>query len=318
LFNEGTGTYWSAGVGTGSTALGYIPEVAWNESGSVTGGSGLWSTGGGASVIYAKPSWQAAIGVPSGNHRYTPDVALSGGSHDGYLVVSQGSLMAVGGTSASSPAFAGLMALLVQKAGHRQGNANVGLYALGASQYGAGGAAVFHDVVAGGNTVPGQAGFTAGTGYDPATGLGSVNAPLWFANWGGTISMSPSGSVGLFPGGSLPLTATVAGIDGGATWSVSPSSGATVTVGGSTATATFTATAAGTYTVTAKVADFPAHNANLQVVVHANLSGDAALGGKDILEVLGHWGANSSAFDVTGDGLVDDADLTAVETKLGW
>ena len=83
--------------------------------------------------------------------------------------------------------------------------------------------------------------------------------------------------------------------------------------------ATFLATATGTYTVTAKVADYPARNATLQVAVHANLTGSGTtFGGKDVLEVLGHWGANGSAFDVTGDGLVNDADLTAVETKLGW
>src|ERR1019366_2993591 len=41
-----------------ASAKSYIPEQAWNESGSVPGGSGLWSSGGGASIIYAKPSWQ--------------------------------------------------------------------------------------------------------------------------------------------------------------------------------------------------------------------------------------------------------------------
>jgi pseudomonalisin len=321
LFNEGSGTYWATTTVTGAAgaALGYIPEVAWNESASVTGGDGLWASGGGASVIYPKPSWQAATGVPGGDHRYTPDISLASGSHDGYLIVSQGSLAAVGGTSAASPAFAGLAALLVQKAGHRQGNLNVGLYALGASQYGAGGAAVFHDITSGNNTVPGLSGFPAGTGYDQSTGLGSLDTPTWFANWGGTFSLSPSGSAGLLTGSSLTLTATLAGVDGGAAWSVSPSSGATLTAGGSSLSATFRATTAGTYTVTAKAADYPAHSATLQVAAHANLTGSGtAVGGKDVLEVLGHWGANGAAFDVTGDGLVDDSDLTAVETKLGW
>ena len=316
-FNEAGGTYWSSS----NTALGYIPEEAWNESGPpVNGYYQLWATGGGASMIYPKPSWQAAAGVPGGDHRYTPDVALASGSEiDGYYVYSQGHSYPVGGTSAASPAFAGLMALLVQKAGHRQGNANVGLYALGASQYGAGGAAVFHDITSGNNTVPGLTGFPALPGYDQATGLGSLNAPAWFANWGGTFSLSPTGSVGLLTGTPLVLTATVAGVDGGAAWSVSPATGATLTAGGSTLTATFTAAAAGTYTVTAKAADYPAHSATLQVEAHANLTGSGtAIGGKDVLEVLGHWGASGATYDATGDGLVDDSDLTAVETKLGW
>jgi subtilase family serine protease len=62
-----------------------------------------------------------------------PDVALSAASHDGYLVI-QGhtatttGLVAVGGTSAASPSFAGIMALVVQHAGSAQGNANPVLY----------------------------------------------------------------------------------------------------------------------------------------------------------------------------------------------
>jgi subtilase family serine protease len=321
-FHEGTGTYWSTGTGTGSTALSYIPEVVWNESSATPDAQGyydLYATGGGASVVYAKPSWQAATGVPTGNYRYVPDVSLSSGGHDGYLVVSQGSLAAVGGTSAASPAFAGLVALLVQKAGHRQGNLNIGLYTLGASQYGASGASVFHDISSGDNSVPGQTGFSAGTGYDQATGLGSVDVATWFANWGGSFSLSPTGSVGLLTGSSLVLTAAVAGVDGGASWSVSPSAGATVSVGGSTLNATFKATTAGTYLVTSKATDYPANAATLQVVAHANLTGSGtSLGGKDVLEVLGHWGTGGAAYDVTGDGLVNDDDLSAIETKLGW
>ncbi len=59
--------YWSStnNSTTQASALSYIPEVAWNESGSVTGGSGLWATGGGASNSFTKPTWQSAPGVPS-------------------------------------------------------------------------------------------------------------------------------------------------------------------------------------------------------------------------------------------------------------
>ena len=68
-FNEGPGSYWNSSNGTGYTsALSYIPEVAWNESGSASSCpfgdtcSGLWATGGGASTIYQKPSWQVSPG----------------------------------------------------------------------------------------------------------------------------------------------------------------------------------------------------------------------------------------------------------------
>jgi subtilase family serine protease len=183
-FNEGTGTYWSTTNGPGySSALSYIPEIAWNESGSVSGGSGLWSTGGGSSSRYAKPSWQAAPGVPVSNTRHVPDISLTAAGHVAYLVQTGGALYAVKGTSASSPAFAGLMALVVQKTGQRQGNANFRFYQLGNAQFGSGGVPVFHDVASGSNSVPGVTGYASTTGYDRATGLGSVDAAALVNNW---------------------------------------------------------------------------------------------------------------------------------------
>ena len=47
------------------SALSYIPEVVWNESGTVAGGSQLWASGGGTGIFFAKPSWQSGNGVPS-------------------------------------------------------------------------------------------------------------------------------------------------------------------------------------------------------------------------------------------------------------
>jgi subtilase family serine protease len=90
----------------------------------------------------------------------------------------------VGGTSCSAPAFAGIMALVVQHTGERQGNACPELYRLGNAQYGASGPKVFHDVVAGTNTVPGTTGWACGPGYDLATGLGSLDATALVEAWG--------------------------------------------------------------------------------------------------------------------------------------
>ena len=150
----------------------------WNESGP---GFGLWSSGGGASTKYAKPSWQATPGVPADSHRDVPDVSLTAAGHDGYVIAQDiglagGGPFAVGGTSASSPAFAGLMALIVERAGARQGNANVALYRLATNQYVRHGTPIFHDITAGNNSVPGLSGFSCQTGYDLVTGLGSVDA----------------------------------------------------------------------------------------------------------------------------------------------
>jgi pseudomonalisin len=174
--------YWSPSnaSATQASALSYIPEITWNESAP---GYGLWSSGGGASIVYAKPSWQTGTGVPADGKRDVPDVSLSSAGHDGYLIYQEGSLYVVGGTSAASPSFAGIMALVVQHAAARQGNANIAFYSL-ASKQEAGGAAVFHDITSGNNSVPGQLGFNAKAGYDQATGLGSVDALVLVNHFG--------------------------------------------------------------------------------------------------------------------------------------
>jgi uncharacterized membrane protein len=193
------GQYWLAGNNTVyGSATGYISEMVWNESGS-NGGSGLWAGGGGKSVVYAKPSWQTGPGVPADGQRDVPDVSLTASGHDGYLIYLDGSLYSVGGTSASAPSFAGLMALVDQKMGGGQGAINSVLYPLAVNQA-AGGAAVFHDIQAGNNSVPGVTGFSATAGYDLASGLGSVDANLLVNHWtdraatAPTISLSASSS----------------------------------------------------------------------------------------------------------------------------
>src|SRR5208282_3037166 len=86
----------------------------------------------------------------------------------------------------------GLMALIVQKTGQRQGNANTRFYQLAAAQYGAGGATVFHDITSGNNSVPGVTGYSSTTGYDLATGLGSVDANALVNNWVPDFTILPS------------------------------------------------------------------------------------------------------------------------------
>ncbi|MGB7600954.1 MAG: S53 family peptidase [Candidatus Sulfotelmatobacter sp.] len=181
-FNDAThpSLYWSTSnaPGTQSSALHYIPEVAWNESAS----GGLWATGGGASTIYAKPSWQSGTGVLADGKRDVPDVSLTSAGHDGYLIYQNGGLYVVGGTSAAAPSFAGVMALVVQNAAARQGSANPVLYSLAGNQR-AGGAAVFHDITSGSNSVPGQTGFISTAGYDESTGLGSIDGLVLVNHW---------------------------------------------------------------------------------------------------------------------------------------
>jgi uncharacterized membrane protein len=257
--------YWSAS----GSALGYIPETAWNESGSVSGGSDLWATGGGASMVYPKPAWQTGPGVPADGWRDVPDVALSAAGHDGYVIYMNGNYYAVGGTSAAAPSFAGLMALAAQQTGAWLGCVNPNLYSLAVSQA-AGGGAVFHDITLGNNTVPGLKGFNAGPGYDQATGLGSVDAAQLIKHWSdaaasGTFHLGTSpASVSLVAGAhatvavqltvsggfSSPVTLSAGGVPSGLTASFSS---ATLTAASSTSTLTLTASArppAGSHTIT--------------------------------------------------------------------
>ncbi len=267
-FNEGSGTYWNTNNGGSgyTSAISYISEIVWNQSGTVSGGSDLWATGGGVSSLYSKPAWQVAPGVPADGQRDITDVALSAATHDAYLIESQGALYSVGGTSASTPSFAGLMALVVQKTGLPQGNANTRFYQLGNAQYGAGGVAVFHDITSGNNTVPGVTGYSATTGYDLCTGLGSVDANALINNWTPdfTIAASPAAisvaqgvmgtstiSTAVLGNFSNAISLSASGLPAGVTATFSPSSIAAPGAGSSTLTITVGASAAaGTYTVT--------------------------------------------------------------------
>jgi len=223
--NEGAGTYWaSTNDGNGGSALSYIPEMAWNDSAER---NDLASTGGAPSLIFAQPVWQTGPGVPMDGARHVPDVSFPASpDHDGYEVITGGALNIFGGTSVSSPAFAGVLALLNQYLTSKGvlakpglGNINPDLYRLAQSSSG-----IFHDITAGDNQVPcvqaspgcvnGMVGYSAGPGYDMTTGLGSVDVNNLVTQWStanaSTVSLSATPtSAGL--GDTVQLTATVSG-----------------------------------------------------------------------------------------------------------
>jgi uncharacterized protein (TIGR03437 family) len=231
---DASGTYWSPTNGSNDlSALSYIPETVWNDS---TAGSPA-SGGGGASAFFLKPSWQTGTGVPNDGARDVPDIALAASpNHDGYLVYSGGTLGVFGGTSAGTPVFAGMIALLNQylvRSGGAAGAGNINprLYTLAQTS-----PAVFHDVTTGTNVVSvtcttrqrncaaGSYGYSAGSGYDLASGLGSVDAfnmvTTWTAPGGsitpGTVSMTlTSSGATISAGDSVTLTASVTAVNGG-------------------------------------------------------------------------------------------------------
>jgi hypothetical protein len=204
-FNEGGGTYWNPSNGAnGGSALSYIPEMGWNDTVYGTGLQSytVWAaSGGGVSIYYPTPAWQTGPGFPNDGFRNVPDVSMTtSGAHDGYLVCRwdvQGCNYQIdGGTSAATPVFAGILALLnqylINKGVQSQaglGNINPTLYALYQSNPGA-----FHDITTGSNVVPcqigtpdcttGSFGYYAQAGYDQVTGLGSVDGYNLAVAWG--------------------------------------------------------------------------------------------------------------------------------------
>jgi subtilase family serine protease len=219
-FNEGSNSaqYWSAtNSASYQSALGYIPEEVWNESG-LNSGLGLWASGGGSSVVYAQPLWQKGLNGISGEMRAVPDVALTAAAHDGYVIAENGTYFVVSGTSASSPSFAGLMALVVQSTGGMgQGNANAELYTLINAQRNP-----FHSTPSGNNSVPGVTGFTAyGAAYNQATGLGSVDGAVLVSEWNsGSVAdadfalKATAASGTLQAGGTVGIILTISPVNG--------------------------------------------------------------------------------------------------------
>ena len=240
-FNEGgnTSAYWATSntAPYQSSALQYIPEVVWNESGSVAGDTGLWASGGGKSSYFKKPGYQTTgPGVINDGARDIPDIALSSAGHDGYLIFTSDYLQipnapagqwltAVKGTSAAAPSFAGILALVGQKntTSATSPAAINTLYKLASLQAAGGANKYFHQITSGNNSVPGVAGFSASIAapyYNQATGLGSVDANVLVTYWndpcpfslGSTsqsvVSGASSGSVSVTTATACSWTAT--------------------------------------------------------------------------------------------------------------
>jgi len=286
--NAQIATYWTTTPSNNAPAVsikGVIPEQPWNNSqygltiATVQNGAHPSSTtiaagGGGASKLYPKPAWQAGAGVPADSARDLPDLSLfaSNGSNASYIPicasdgdcqpVSSGGtvqIFGVGGTSASSPSFAGIMALINQKYGP-QGQADYVLYPL-ATQF----PAVFNDVVNGTNTVPceeettncidgpnpvmivdqdgesiteGEIGsgttawYNATAGYDEASGLGTIDVDKLVSDWNQvtftktTTTMTPS-STSVTHGTAITVSGNVTAGSSAATGNVALMTGST-------------------------------------------------------------------------------------------
>jgi uncharacterized protein (TIGR03437 family) len=216
MFSINNANYWSnENNPNGSSALQYIPETVWNES-TQPGNTHLSAGGGGYSIFFQRPTWQTGPGT-NGSARGVPDVSFTSGVYDDpYVVIESGQTQLVGGTSAATPVFAGILTLLNDFiGGNGLGNINPNLYYMAQTTTG-----VFHDITTGGNLVPcaegspdcgsdGMLGYLAGPGWDPASGWGSVDAYAMFNNWsiagaapviGAVVNGASFTNTGLSPG----------------------------------------------------------------------------------------------------------------------
>lgn len=162
-------------VATGNTAQ----EQVWNELKQNEG-----ATGGGVSAFFALPDYQKNAAVPPQpttqfKGRGVPDVSGDADPTTGYQVRVDGKSQVIGGTSAVAPLWAGLIALLNQKAGHSLGFVNPLLYQLSAKD--------FLDVKTGNNGA-----FKAKAGWDACTGLGSPNGQALASAFAKAAGLPPS------------------------------------------------------------------------------------------------------------------------------
>lgn len=265
------------------TADGYSPDLAAGSGGpsNCAINTSTDSAAGNCTSGYPKPSWQnpATIsGMPNDQARDIPDVSFLAGTgvYGAFWAICDGSSAGfdasanagtadcvadsagdfytdgVGGTSAATPAFAGIMAMVVQRTGQRQGQAAPILYSLYVSN-----PLIFHDVNLGNNSLPCSpsvyntascavnsqgydfmTGYDSNAGYDLATGLGSVDATLLVDSWIGA-----SGSLDVADVTATP-SATAITIADPLTFTVNVAS---ITTGGATPAGTVSATD-GTYT----------------------------------------------------------------------
>ncbi|HZR09556.1 MAG TPA: S53 family peptidase [Myxococcales bacterium] len=201
----------------------YLSEIGWNEGPTGDFSSSFGTTeagGGGFSAVWDEPSYQQGT-IHGGKQRGVADVAYNAAILHGVLsfldIPGFGTgFVRFGGTSAGSPQWAALTVIAAQKAAHSYGFVNGAIYKIGQNASVA--ANSFHDVVSGNNTALEADsnnngvlvnGYSAGTGWDAFTGLGSPKAPgvvnglaQFWAPGQGTAAIAQSGHGGVKPSAS--------------------------------------------------------------------------------------------------------------------
>ena len=160
----------------------WISESVWAcSSASTCQQSSSGGAGGGPSLTEPAPGWQINAGVlGTSTKRGTPDIALDADPASGALVIVNGSTEQIGGTSLAAPLFTGFWARVQSMNSNSLAFPAAAIY-----QKAAGTPGMFHDITSGSN-----GGYSAKTGWDYASGYGSMNMAN-FASAMGSVTPPP-------------------------------------------------------------------------------------------------------------------------------
>jgi subtilase family serine protease len=228
----------------------------------LAGGDSVWdnsagASGGGASRFWGRPAWQTATvaqsavgcGAAGTACREVPDISADADPDSGYTAYFRGAWRTVGGTSVAAPTVASLVTLAEASpacGGRRLGFLDPALYA---------DAADVQDVTSGTNAFGGVAGFSATTGYDMASGLGTPTAALGPALCGDALSFTAPVAQRWSAGRSVSLGLSARSTRGAAvSWSATGLP-AGVALGARTGRLKGDPTATGSFTVTVTAVD---------------------------------------------------------------
>ena len=143
--------------------------TVWN---SICGGGVPCGGGGGMSTVYDRPSWQTGDGVDTTlAGRQIPDISVMGDPRTGFMVYYNGKFSSIGGTSIGAP----IVAAMVSVAAQACGISGVGFMDPRLYQMAQDGTGIL-DITTGSNDLYGTGGYSATTGYDMASGLGTPDA----------------------------------------------------------------------------------------------------------------------------------------------
>ena len=358
-----------------SSALSYIPEQVWNDDAAVVANGGsaadlLDSGGGGVSILTPRPTWQMGVpGIVGGSFRLVPDISLDASNNNAPYALCSSDPSALnsgqessctsglrdaysqdftiaGGTSFAAPIFAGMLAIINQSQNSTgQGLINPTLYTLASTP--ATYSSAFHDTTVAGNqclagtaycSTTGASEYAATTGYDEASGLGSIDLYKLLTAWpksgaaallattttlSAATTIPAAGATDVITIAVGPIAAT-----GTVTLTVDSVAQAPLNLANGTATYSFSSAVAGSHTIVATYSGsvlYAPSSATLILDVGGTSGGSVTLTGTNV--TVGQSGSASSTLTLTPSNgyvgtfeflTIDIANINSPSTQLTY